>query len=77
MSVTRALTHPIANRHRLQRFPCMAPELAAARSTLISDWSEFSLSAGRKAVTRAAKVNCYDKLAVAWGVEENVIQVMN
>lgn len=62
---------------RLRRFPCMAPEQASAMKTLVSDWSDLSRSASRKAVTRAAKVNRYDKLAAAWGLEENVSRVMS
>ncbi|MFF7062480.1 hypothetical protein [Pseudomonas sp. NPDC008258] len=62
---------------RLRRFPCMEPEQASRMKDFVACWSDLSHSASQKVVERAAKVNPYDKLAVTWGLDENVSNVMS
>ncbi|HDS1816785.1 TPA: hypothetical protein QEM96_001418 [Pseudomonas putida] len=62
---------------RLRRFPCLDPEQASKMKEFVASWSSLSLSASRKVVERAVKVNRYDKLAVTWGLDENVSKVMS
>jgi hypothetical protein len=62
---------------RLRRFPCLEAEQASKMKEFVGCWSSLSKSASPKVVERAEKVNRYDKLAITWGLEENVSNVMS
>jgi hypothetical protein len=62
---------------RLRRFPVMAPEQASRMKSFVNHWRYLTSTAGEHVVRKAEKVNRYDKVAVTWGLAENVSGLMS
>lgn len=62
---------------RLRRFPCLTKEHASELKSFVYRWESLANSVNSKVANRAAKKNRYDKLAVNWGLEEDVSCLMS
>ncbi|MNJ46201.1 hypothetical protein D3C77_413270 [compost metagenome] len=62
---------------RLRRFPVMEPEQASKMKSFVDHWRYLATTAASQAVRKAVKVNRYDKVAITWGLEENVSGLMS
>jgi len=62
---------------RLRRFPVMEPAKASQMKSFVEHWHYLTSTADAQALRKAEKVNRYDKVAVAWGLAENVSGLMS
>ncbi|WP_259679231.1 hypothetical protein [Pseudomonas vranovensis] len=62
---------------RLRRFPVLTPEKAAVMKSFVNQWRCLATTADSLAVRTAEKVNRYDKVAVTWGLTEDVSGLMS
>lgn len=62
---------------RLRRFPVMEPSKASQMKSFVNHWHYLTSTADAHVVRKAEKVNRYDKVAVTWGLAENVSGLMS
>lgn len=62
---------------RLRRFPVMEPEKASLMKSFVDHWRGLASTTHSQVARKAEKVNRYDKVAITWGLEENVSGLMS